>query len=97
MHLKVFVKLKKTLSSGQKNPKKPKKTQKKNKKTQKNPLGWVFFLKNPGFFQPCRIRIRNIDWNGEGFSVRRNICKRILNKLSSGEEGPQWTYLGNGR
>jgi hypothetical protein len=58
MHLKVFVKLKKTLktlASGQKtqkNPKKPKKNQKnpkKPKKTQKNPLGWVFF-KKPGFF-----------------------------------------------
>jgi hypothetical protein len=54
MHLKVFVKLKKTLktlSSGQKNPKKPKKTQKtqKNQKNPKNPLGWVF-LKKPGFF-----------------------------------------------
>jgi hypothetical protein len=56
MHLKVFVKLKKTLktlSSGQKNPKnpkKPKKNPKKTKKTQKNPLGWVFF-KKPGFFE----------------------------------------------
>ncbi len=41
MHPKVFVKLKKTLSSGPKNPKKPKKTH------------WAgFFLKNPGFFQP---------------------------------------------
>jgi hypothetical protein len=52
MHLKVFVKLKKTLktlSSGQKNPKKPKKTQKNPKKKQKTPLGWVF-LKKPGFF-----------------------------------------------
>ena len=55
MHLKVFVKLKKTLktlSSGQKNPKKPKKNPKnpkKPKKTQKNPLGWVF-LKKTGFF-----------------------------------------------
>ncbi len=58
MHLKVFVKLKKTLktlSSGPRNPKKPKKTQKnpKNPKTtknnQKNPLGWVF-LKKTGFF-----------------------------------------------
>jgi hypothetical protein len=52
MHPKVFVKLKKTLktlSSGQKNPKKPKKNPKKPKKTQKNPLGWVF-LKKPGFF-----------------------------------------------
>jgi hypothetical protein len=55
MHLKVLVKLKKTLKtlpSGQKT-KKPKKTQKtkKKQKTQKKPLGW-FFLKNPGFFQP---------------------------------------------
>jgi hypothetical protein len=55
MHLKVFVKLKKTLKtllSGQKNPKKTKKTQKtqkKPKKTPKNPLGWVF-LKKTGFF-----------------------------------------------
>jgi hypothetical protein len=51
MHLKVFVKLKKTLktpSSGQKNPEKPKKP-KKTQKNQKNPLGWVF-LKKPGFF-----------------------------------------------
>jgi hypothetical protein len=58
MHLKVFVKLKKTLktlSSGQKNPKKPKKP-KKTQKTQKNPLGWVF-LKKPGFF-PTLGRIR---------------------------------------
>jgi hypothetical protein len=50
MHLKVFVKLKKTLktlSSGQKNPKNPKKP-KKTKKKQKNPLGWVF--KKTGFF-----------------------------------------------
>jgi hypothetical protein len=59
MHLKVFVKLKKTLktlSSGQKNPKKPKKTQKtqkKPKKTKKKPLGWVF-LKKPGFFPTLR-------------------------------------------
>jgi hypothetical protein len=49
MHLKVFVKLKKTLktlSSGQKNPKKPKKTPKKPKKTH-----WAgFFLKKTGFF-----------------------------------------------
>ncbi len=47
MHLKVFVKLKKnlkTLSSGQKNPKKPKKNH------------WAgFFKKKPGFFQPCEI------------------------------------------
>ncbi len=48
MHLKVFVKLKKTLktpSSGQKKTKKPQKTQKNH---------WAgFFFKNPGFFQPC--------------------------------------------
>jgi hypothetical protein len=53
MHLKVFVKLKKTLktlSSGQKNPKKPKKP----KKTQKNPLGWVF-LKKTVFFLKTRV------------------------------------------
>jgi hypothetical protein len=53
MHRKVFVKLKKTvktLSSGQKNPKKtqkPKKTQ----INQKKPLGWVL-KKKTGFFQP---------------------------------------------
>jgi hypothetical protein len=53
MHLKVFVKLKKTLKTLW--AKKPKKTQKKTKKpkktqkTQKNPLGWVFLKKN-GFF-----------------------------------------------
>jgi hypothetical protein len=57
MHLKVFVKLKKTLktlSSGQKNPKNPKKPKKPNKtqKTQKNPTGLGFFYKNPDFFQP---------------------------------------------
>ncbi len=52
MHLKVFVKLKKTLktlSSGQKNPKKTQKTKKKPKNPKKNP-GLVFFLKKPGFF-----------------------------------------------
>ena len=50
MHLKVFVKLKKTLktlSSGQKTQKNPKNPNKP-KKTQENPLGWVFF-KKPGF------------------------------------------------
>jgi hypothetical protein len=61
MHLKVFVKLKKTLktlSSGQKNPKKPKKTQKTQKKTKKTP--WAgFFFKKPGFFPTLfRIHIR---------------------------------------
>jgi hypothetical protein len=51
MHLKVFVKLKKTLktlSSGQKNPKKPKKPQKTHKNPKK-PTG-LGFLKKPGFF-----------------------------------------------
>jgi hypothetical protein len=57
------VKLKKTLSSGQKNPKKPKKPkkiQKKPKKTQKNPLGWVF-LKEPGFFPTLILRVEGLD------------------------------------
>jgi hypothetical protein len=57
MHLKVFVKLKKTLktfSSGQKKPKNPKKTQK-NPKNPKNPkknkkTHWAGFFKKPGFF-----------------------------------------------
>ncbi len=55
MHPKVFVKLNKTLktlSSGQKTQKNPKKPKKKPKKPKKN--HWAgFFLKNPGFFQPC--------------------------------------------
>jgi hypothetical protein len=42
MHLKVFLKLEKTLKSSLLG-----------KKTKNNPLGWVFFRKNPGFFQPC--------------------------------------------
>jgi hypothetical protein len=56
MHLKVFVKLKKplkTLSSGQKNPKKNQKNPKKPQKNQKNPkkTHWAgFFFKKPGFF-----------------------------------------------
>ena len=47
MHLKVFLKLRKTLetlSFGQ--------IYKKPQETQKNPLGWVL-KKKPGFFQPC--------------------------------------------
>ncbi len=63
MHLKVFVKLKKTLktlSSGQKNPKKPKKiqktqkTQKKTKKKKKTKkTHWAgFFLKTRVFSNP---------------------------------------------
>ena len=50
MHLKVFLKLKKTqktLSSGQIYEKKPK-NQKKTKKTH-----WAGFFFEPGFFQPC--------------------------------------------
>jgi hypothetical protein len=57
MHLKVLMKLEKTLkslSSGQKNPKKPKKNPKNPKKTQKNPLGWVFLKKTRVFSNPGR-------------------------------------------
>ncbi len=60
MHLKVFVKLKKTLktlSSGQKKTKKPKKTQKTQKK-QKKPLGWFFFLKTRVFSNPDYVGTR---------------------------------------
>ncbi len=49
MHLKVFVKLKKTLktlSSGQQNPKKP------------TGLDF-FFFKNPGFFQPWSCKLKD--------------------------------------
>jgi hypothetical protein len=69
MHLKVFVKLKKTLktlSSGQKTqktqikPKKPKKPQK-NPKNPKKPHWAGFFLKKPGFFQPCPFPKANTD------------------------------------
>jgi hypothetical protein len=63
MHLKVFVKLKKTLktlSSGQKNPKKPK------KKNPKKNNGPGFFFK-PGFFQPCcTVFTMKISAIGEG-------------------------------
>ena len=85
MHLRVFVKLKKTiktLSSGQKNPKKPKKTQKnpknpkKTKKTQKNPLGWIF-LKKPGFFPT--LWKRGCELNGH-LNRRNQISVLILNK-----------------
>jgi hypothetical protein len=60
MHLKVFVKLKKTLktlSSRQKKPKNPKKPKKpkKTQKTPKKPTGLGFFKKNPGFFQPLAL------------------------------------------
>jgi hypothetical protein len=54
MHLKVFVKLKKTLKTSRLG-KKPKKNQKnpKNPKKPKKPHWAGFFKKNPGFFQPC--------------------------------------------
>ncbi len=61
MHLKVFVKLKKTLKPsrlGKKNQKKPKKP-KKPKKTQKNPkkpTGLVFFKKTRVFSNPAKNR-----------------------------------------
>jgi hypothetical protein len=52
MHLKVFVKLKKTLKLSLLG--KDKKAKKKTKKKQKKPTGLVFFFFKPGFFQPCR-------------------------------------------
>jgi hypothetical protein len=52
MHLKVFVKLKKTLKTLSSGQKKLKKTQKNPKKKQKNPLGWVFFFLNRVFSNP---------------------------------------------
>jgi hypothetical protein len=54
MHLKLFVKLKKTLkplSSGQKNQKKKK----------KNPLGW-FLFKKPGFFPTLTATAWHSKW-----------------------------------
>jgi hypothetical protein len=64
MHLKVFVKLKKTqktLPSGQKTQKNPinPKNPKKNQKTQKKPTGLVFF-KKPGFFPTLVIIVTNL-------------------------------------
>jgi hypothetical protein len=53
MHLKVFLKLKKTPKNPlvwAKNPKKPK-----NPINPKKPTG-LSFKKKPGFFQPCRYR-----------------------------------------
>jgi hypothetical protein len=54
MHLKVFLKLNKTLKPSLLGKKKQKKTKKKKQKKnhKKNTLGWFFFLKT-GFFQPC--------------------------------------------
>jgi hypothetical protein len=66
MHLKVFVKLKKTLktpSSGQKTQKNPKNPKQPNK-TQKNPLGWII-LKKPGFFPT--LSLRGSFWGIEAF------------------------------
>jgi hypothetical protein len=63
MHLKVFVKLEKTLktlSSGQKKTQKKNKktqTQKKTKKTQKNPTGLGFFKKTRVFSNPDSYNI----------------------------------------
>jgi hypothetical protein len=48
MHLKVFLKLKKTLKPSLLGKKKTKKKPQKTKK----PTGLVFFEKKPGFFQP---------------------------------------------
>jgi hypothetical protein len=68
MHLKVFLKLKKTLKPSllgnktQKNAKKRKKNAKKPKKRKKKTTGLGFFLKNPGFFQPWVLRIHNNGW-----------------------------------
>jgi hypothetical protein len=62
MHLKVFVKLKKTLKPSrlgkktQKNPKKPKKP-KKTQKTPKKPTGLGFFKKTRVFSNPDLIGI----------------------------------------
>jgi hypothetical protein len=75
MHLKVFVKLKKTLktlSSGQKTQKKQKTTKnpKKNQKTQKKPLGWVL-KKKTGFFQPCLRVVKTKLYLGVKVRTRR--------------------------
>jgi hypothetical protein len=76
MHLKVFMKLKKTLktlSSGQKNPKK--KNPKKPKKTQKNPLGWVFFKKTRVFSNPDLYRCSQQETNGTEYRMQLGtIC-----------------------
>jgi hypothetical protein len=82
MHLKVFVKLKKTLktlSSGRKTPKnpkkpkKPKKTQKNPKKTQKNPkkTHWAgfFFKKTRVFSNPAIFRFRSYFWLSVDFDI----------------------------
>jgi hypothetical protein len=56
MHLKVFVKLKKT----QKKPKNLLVWAKKPQKTQKNPLGWVFKKKTRVFSNPAlKINLHN--------------------------------------
>ncbi len=72
MHLKVFLKLKKTLktlSSGQKTQKNPKNPQ----KTKKNPLSW-FFFKKPRFFAtlPCAP----CAWSARGGATARGCRSR---------------------
>jgi hypothetical protein len=82
-----------TLSSGQmykkpkkkpKNPKKPQKTQKtpKNPKNdQKNPLGW--FLKTPGFFQPCLQAIKTTSVRGWRTAVIDITCSVSCHSLQA--------------
>jgi hypothetical protein len=89
MHLKVFVKLKKTLktlSSGQKtqkNPIKPKKPQK-NKKTQKTPLGWFFFktrvFSNPGI----NIRVETYFFFSKTYDLYGSERFFLLRRFSAG-------------
>ena len=74
MHLKVFVKLKKTLktlSSGQKNPKKPKKP-KKTPKNPKKPTGLGFFKKTRVFSNPVRIGTYLAQNAGTGFGINES-------------------------
>ncbi len=52
----------------QKNPKNPKQT----KKTQKKPLGWVFFFKKPGFFQPWDCCYRTVLYAREALILNRS-------------------------
>jgi hypothetical protein len=78
MHLKVFVKLKKTLktlSSGQKKPKKTQKKTKKPKKNQKNPLGWFFFKKTWVFSNPAVNGCETLqDWPGLSVLLPKGRC-----------------------
>jgi hypothetical protein len=64
MHLKVFVKLKKTLktlSSGQKTQKKTKKKTKKPKKPKKT--HWAGFKKKPGLFPTLTFKAAKYLWS----------------------------------